>query len=564
MIKKRNIILILTFFIISVSVFSFWEFQSKNNNIYTKNDEMFSPKVADALYFSAIHRNTSTVYRLFETVNFTIDTSGFTGVSYVKMQISFRNGSVRNYDMTNIGNNEFYYGYTPEYYAPLGSQNVSFLIYNVGETLLNDHTTYSNFTILSNYAIFNLEPDYYIWDTLSAGLMVYNFSGPNMFYEFEDWDITIVDSDNEATQNNLVNLDSNANQVSLLIDNETFSDVNKIYYIKVNMTELNRGTIRAAYFPFNVRNSNPIIISSIDLSPNEVFRTDVCTISLNATDIETAPQDLEITMYVQDAEGENVLEDLITYVSENSYSDTFSIASNRPTGKYRINVTVRDEDGGETSKITFLTVKNNPPKIHSYTINGLTMDQSISILYGENLVFSFNVSDVERIAYVKVALLNENNEWYNITRAYVGIQTEITVRTAELITGTWFVYVYVIDSDGAITSLTDDYDKAPQGIRIIPDVLSNYLPWILFFIGISLGILIGVGSIYKYFKSKFGEPEAISPEKKKIITKKPLTRKKLKAKPSREEFEKEEIEERRPIEEEEKKEVPKRKIKRKL
>jgi hypothetical protein len=269
-------------------------------------------------------------------------------------------------------------------------------------------------------------------------------------------------------------------------------------------------------------------------------------------------------MYVQDAEGENVLEELIPYVSGNSYSDTFSIPANRPTGKYRINVTARDENGGETSKITFLTVKNNPPEIHNYWINGLSDDTSISVRYGENLIFSFNVSDVEGISYIKIALLSENYEWYNISRAYEDSNTIITIRTAELITGTWFVYVYVIDSDGVVISLIDDYDKAPQGVSIIPDVLTEYLPWILFFLGIGLGALLGVGSTFKFYKSKYGEPEAISPEKKKRIPKKAAFNKREKAKPLEEELKEREVEEIKSKKEEEKDIVPKRKIKRKL
>ncbi|GAH87613.1 unnamed protein product, partial [marine sediment metagenome] len=203
-------------------------------------------------------------------------------------------------------------------------------------------TTYTNFTILSNCAIFNLEPEYYIGDTLSAGLMVFNFSSNSKDYDFEDWDITIVDSDNETTQNNLVDLDSNVNQVSLLINNETFRDVNKIYYLKVNMTELNRGTIRAAYFPINIINSNPTIISEIDLSPDELFRTDECLVSINVTDIETVAENLTITVTIQDSEGRNVIEKDLSYKGDNLFSTTFVILPDRPAGRYKVDITAMD------------------------------------------------------------------------------------------------------------------------------------------------------------------------------------------------------------------------------
>ena len=293
------------------------------------------------------------------------------------------------------------------------------------------------------------------------------------------------------------------------------------------------------------------------------FRTDDCTISFNVTDIETISENLIARMYIYDSESEFVLVDNLNFVSENLFSDTFAIPADRPIGKYRINMTVRDEHEGISYKQIYLTVKNNLPKIVSYNINGLSMNQSISIFYGRNLVFSFNVSDTEGVAYVKVALLNENNEWFNITRTYIGENTEITIRTFDLIDGIWYVYIYVIDSDGTVISLIDDYDKAPQGIRIVPDIVSYYLPWILFFGGISFGLLLGIVAAYSYFKSR-GEPQRITPKKKEMSAKKPSTKKKVKAKPSKEEPEKKEIEELKPEKEKEKEEVPQRKIKRKL
>lgn len=568
MTKNRYKIIILFSFILfgfclNSILISLNDFQTINydDNV---NEKFINPKLAAALKYSDIVRNATTIYRLFESVYFTVNYTNFKYVDNVTMEISFYNGSIQNFDMIPGGVNESYYEYKPGYRAPVGLHNVSFLIYNETGTLLNDHTTYTNFTILSNCAIFRLEPEYYIGDTLSVGLMVINFSRQSKYYDFEDWDITIVDSDNEATQNNLVDLDSNVNQVSLLIDNETFRDVNKIYYLKVNMTEWNRGTIRAAYFPFNIKNSNPIISSEIDLSPDEIFRTDECVVSVNVTDVETVADDLTIKVYVQDSEGEDVIEKILGHRGDNLFTIPFTIPSNRPIGRYRVNVTAMDEDEGIDWKMTDLIMKNNPPKIHSYQINGLSMNQSISVFYGRNLVFSFNVSDKEGVSSVKVALLNENDEWFNITREYKGEDTEITIRTVDLISGIWYIYIYVIDTDGAVTSLIDDYDMAPQGIRIVPDVLSNYIPWIVFIGGLSIGALVGIGIIYTYFKSKFIGRQLVSAEKKTIQSKKPIKKKKVKTKMIDEESKKKETEEVKHEEAEEKEGLPKRKIKRKL
>ncbi len=556
------LIIVLGFFLNSL-LLTFNTFQSSDYQNY-ESKEFITPKFAAALKYSDIIQNTTSIYRLFESINFTIDTSNdFPDADHITMEIQFSNNSVRNYNMTLVDTDEFYYEYIPEYDAPLEFQNVSFLIYNDTHTLLNDHATYTNFTIQSNcYAWFN-SSEYYIGDTIYADLIVNNFTSNSIDYEFQ-WDLTIVDSMNETIQKNLIDLNSNSISFTLPVDNETFQDVNKIYYLKVNMTDIINGKIVAAYFPFNIKNSDPIISSEIDLSPDEYFRTDDCFVSVNATDIETAAENLTITVTIQDSQGVTIIEKDLSYDGDNLFSTSFVIPSNRPAGRYKIDLTAKDEDNGIDSKTTFLTVKNNPPEIHSYEINGLSMTQGISIFYGRNLVFSFNVSDTEGVSYVKIALFNENNEWFNITRDYKGTNTEITIRTVDLIGGIWYVYVYVIDTDGTVISLIDDYDMAPQGIRIIPDVLSGYISWIVFFVGLIIGVLAGIGVIYKYFKSKFGQSQAVSPKKRETTSKKQVPKKKVKPKIVEEELKEEESKESIPEKEELKEGAPKRKIKRKL
>ncbi len=527
---------------------------------HDQNNDQVAPEMAlPALPYWAISQNATKIYRLFESVNFTINTFnlGSGDADHAKMQISFSNGSTKFYDMNFIGNNRFRREYKPKYNAPLGFQNVSFLVYNTTSQLINSHTTYTNFTIKTNYLVSLNNSLYYIGDTIYAELLVSNFQT----YDFT-WNTTIVDSIDESIQNDTINFERNTIQFTVPVRNETFRK-NTFYYVQLNMTDRNSGRKETAYFPFYVRNNKPIISSPINLSPEDVFRTEDFTISFNVTDIESKSEDLIPWMYIYDAEGGLVIQNRIAFDSNNLFSETFNIPANRPIGDYRVNVTLRDPHGAFSSKITYLTVKNNAPEIHSYTINGLNMDERISIFYGRSLVFSFNVSDIEGISYIKVALLNENDEWFNITRTYIGENTEITIRTFDLIDGIWFVHIYVIDSDGAVVSLTDDYDKAPQGIRIVPDVISYYLPWILIFGGLSIGVLLGIAAAYGYFKSR-GEPQRITPKKKEVPVKKPVTKKKVKASPSEKETEKKEIEELKPDKEKDKEDVPQRKIKRKL
>jgi hypothetical protein len=332
------------------------------------------------------------------------------------------------------------------------------------------------------------------------------------------------------------------------------------------MTDEISGKKAAAYFPFQVLNSEPIIdIASIIFSPTSVKRAEDCEITLNITDIEDLPQNLDVSMDIEDPLGNLVTTVTIDHNTENNFSKVFSIPAGRPIGKYKIIITAEDQFGGIDSFTTSVTVTNNLPEIHSYEINGIPSDQGLSISYGNDLIFSFNVSDVEGVAYIKVALLDENNEWYNMTKDYNGIDTEVRIRTEELITGVWYVYIYVIDDDRAITSLTDDYDMAPQAITIIPDALSTYLPWIIFIIGLILGILVSIGLVSRHYKLKMGDTK-VGSSKKKVTTSKKI--KKIKKRKEEKEELPEEIQEKEKIEEiepkKEEEDVPKRKIKRKL
>jgi hypothetical protein len=560
--KQKSLILaiILSFFLSYASI-SLYNSQQIND---IKNRTQIKPEISlPALPGWAISQNATEIYRLFEAINFTINTFDFSDANYTKMKISFTNGSIREYDMEFIGSNLFLGIYKPEYNAPLGMQNVSFLIYNETNQLLNSQTTFRNFTINTNYLVnlYNSEnlqtSEYFINDTLSSEILVINFKS----YDFS-WNTTIVNTLNELTQENTIIFERNIIQFNLLLKNETFNK-NQFYYVQLNMTDKNSGKEKTAYFPFYVRNNKPTFSSPLFLSPNEVFRTEDFTISFNATDIETKSEDLTPWIYIYDSEGSQVIKDIVEFDSNDLFSENFNIPANRPIGQYRVNVTINDKNYESSSTNTMLIVKNNLPEIHSYKINGLSMDQPISIFYGRDLVFSFNVSDIEGVSYVKVALINENNEWFNITRTYSGENNEITIRTVDLIEGIWYVYIYVIDTDGAVVSLIDDYDKAPQGIRIVPDIVGFYLPWILFFGALIFGLFLGILVSFSYFKSK-REPQKTRPKKKKVPIKKPIARKKEKAKPIKEEPEEKKIEELKTEQEKEKEEMPQRKIKRKL
>ena len=564
--KKRFCLIIILLLFSSISINFFLTSQINNYEEKFDNErktiDIIYPKSADTIPLNYINQTATEIYRLFETINFTVDISSFTNVNYTNMQISFTNGSVKTFPMTLEASNTYFASYKPEYNAPLGLQNVSFFIYDENDFLIYDRSTYVNFTIKTNYmANFFPSNNYYIGDTLNASLSLNDFVSNNETFDLA-WNVTVVDSDKEITQKNLFDLGNDIVQFKFKIKNETFTKLDEFYYVKVNMTEKISSNIYATYFPFMVLNNIPkIITNSINFSEETIYRTDSYRITLNATDVETLAEDLIVKIIIENPNGDQAYEGILNHDEGNTFTRTFSIPADNPIGKYKVNFTVEDQNGKMGYYITYLDVENKFPKIHSFKTNGISMNDSVTILYGKELIFTFNASDEVGVAYVKVALIDNNNEWFNITKEYTGPETRIIVRTVDLRKGTWFVYVFVTDTDGKTIGLSDDYNLAPQQIKIISDVLSAVLPWITFIVGILLGVLAGIGISYRVIKRRVIEKKTLPSEKKEKVSVRKRHEKKI-AKISEEEPIKEE--EKEVAEEEKEEKVPYRKIKRKL
>ncbi len=506
-----------------------------------------------SLDYSSVYQNVTTVYRLFESIQFDINASKFVNPNYTVMQIHYSNNKVEDFNMNFVSGTNFTYIYTPRYYDPLGFQNVSFSIYNISDSLLSSTAPITNFTITTNYLLLLNSTEYSRGETLYAELIVNDEPQP---YDF-DWNVTIVDSDNETLQNNIFDVGNNLMQFSFELD-DIFNYTNDFYYVKINITDASRNTNASAYFPFKVLNSLPeILVPSITFSKDPIKRAEDCILNLNVTDDDTytLPENLTVSMTIQTSIGELGAPMYLTNNYNWTFTTTFSIDITKPVGRYQVHIEAEDQYGGKDNTTVDIFVENNPPEIQGYFVNGLTMNQSVSVNYGEDLIFTFDVSDVENtIDYLTVSLLDAENHWYNITQKYED-GLKITVRTEELITGVWYAYVSVTDVDGATTYLNSDYGLAPQEINIIPDLITPVLPWIAFSIGVLIGVLAGVGILYKKFKTKFVET-------KEVPSKKPS--KAAKSAPSKKKVVKEEA---KKVEAEETDEVPKetqRKIKRKL
>ena len=542
---KRNIDRILIISFIIVSIISTCLIPNANQKItsqeFTGSDKVYFLNVSDNgsyLNYSAITRNVSSAYRLFDPVLFTVNTSGFSEANLTFMKIEFTDITPREYEMELTGTDFFTYVYIPEYDAPLGFYNISFGIFDEFKVhQLNDQTTKTNITIKSNYIGFVNSSDYARNQKVYGELMVIDFGPYNL-----EWNVAVVNNDNESLQSTLFDLGMNIDHFTFNItDSFEISDIN--YYVKINMSDtIITSKVVATYIPFKVLATVPTIVeASINISLNPLKRNEDCVINLNVTDIDplTVPENITVTLKIQAPDGQNLSPLTFTNNEDWTFSRTFSISINRPIGIYQVTIEAKDQYDAITTYTTTINVENNAPKIHDYWINSLTIEQQVSVNYGDDLIFTFNVSDVENtIVYITVSLLDENDKWYNITNSYSS-NMELIIRTKELISGVWYVYLSVIDADGAITRLTSDINIGPKEIRIIPDLISTNLPWIALFSGIGIGIIFGFGFGYSRYKSSSTKiskekrqaskgkvkttPKQIKPEKKQkqIDTEKP-------------------------------------------
>ena len=200
-------------FTFTAILFNFWVISVNYNSEYFNNEKIsdgsdfnriFDLKNSDngnpSLEYTSIFQNATTIYRLFESLQFDINASKFTHSNYTVMQIHYSNNVVDEFNMEHDTVKNFTYIYNPEYDAPLGFHNVSFLIYNETNVLLSSPVPITNFTITTNYLMTLNSSEYSKGETLYAELIVNDEPQP---YDF-DWNVTIVDSDNETDRKSVV------------------------------------------------------------------------------------------------------------------------------------------------------------------------------------------------------------------------------------------------------------------------------------------------------------------------------------------------------------------------
>jgi len=575
--NKKSILFILLLFS-SLLIFNLTNITSKDI-LKEENPNYFSLKnlktSQTTIAYEDILGTPTSIRRFYDTINITLKNlekyDNNPDSLYIYINITYSNTTMLNYSMINpTGFNYSYWLFTPNINDPTGLQNVTFQIFDSSWILLNDQTTKTNFTILNNLpqcAAYLNTTKIYRNQFLDVNLNPSDTEDPQSEL---NWTTTIIDQ----SENEIKSIGLNISDFFQEIDS-AFSEVNAYYRIKVNITDADNNH-SVHYFLFKVINSPPQIeISTIVITPEDrgIKRSsESIKITLNVTDIEDdSPSYVDVTLRFEDTNG---VEEQLDFINngDGSYELEFDIEASKPMGWYNLYIVAEDQNGGTDEHLDYLIVENNPPEILGYQINNMSTENDISIGYGHDLVFTFNVSDIEEIeglGFVKVCLLNSENEWYNVSNRFYE-NGSLTIRTVDLIKGKWLVYIFIIDADGAEVGLNIGFDDAPQEIEIIPDI-SPIITWIFIISGIILGFGLGylISSILNSRKreviSTTIEEEKVKKIKPSDKTKKIVKKKDKKIKKKPEDAEKdEETALKEKSEEEELKQKPQLKIKRKI
>ncbi|OLS13637.1 MAG: hypothetical protein RBG13Loki_2739 [Promethearchaeota archaeon CR_4] len=261
---------------------------------------------------------------------------------------------------------------------------------------------------------------------------------------------------------------------------------------------------------FSVINNRPIITSVI-ANESSVYRNSAFNVTVNATDIEIgnlAPDDgndanIYVRVYYRNPNGEvysvNAKNQNGTFPG--NYSARISTEKSWPVGIYSYWVAVQDYRAGMeekeniTSDVYTIPILNQNPSINVATgmiINDQPANATdIRIRMGKTINITIFATDPENsVHYIQIKLQHDNGTSRNYTMNYADSSHTIIIDTEDLLVGTWYIYLTVIDADGGTYE-----PPIPPSIEILPDTWTMAAPIVFLIIGIIIGIAVGAALI---------------------------------------------------------------------
>ncbi|MHA1562470.1 MAG: hypothetical protein ACTSPA_10135, partial [Promethearchaeota archaeon] len=537
--------LFFTFFALFIIGFSQINFETADIIKENYYNEMIPNASIDGINSSQVFIDKTIVHRGIETLNITYNnTDPDNGVTHYYLEdgsldfianITFSDSSDMNISLTQIGATHYWTTlFTPSIFNITGDTNVTILVvdsstrviqndppspdgnFNLANNLpkvgvfMNATEVYRNETIKIEYLPSDIENNVMdlMWeiklfdptDILNATLVVKgekNFSSeiliPNS-YDIGEWRVEATCWDLEDVYNS--------------------STVNNTFLVKNNEPVIDN-------ILFQFENEDPFEADTVDSL--DIFRgpDKYLTVYVNASDIES--NEMKLTILATDPiSGENLLTNYVNISLDvnntNNFSTNVSFPITSSIGLTELKIIVLEDNIIQDEYIQEIFIHNNAPILNNFTINGEFGNQT-TIDEGDWLSFMFGAEDDEdSIEYVLISIVyyddNDVVQYLNYSTSYIGEYTEILIRGADLklTTGIYTVYAYVFDSDGASATCTT------QTFGIQPASNFDATTWLLFIIGIIIGMTFTFVGAYTYYRKKLVSQDASVDQPSKVKT----------------------------------------------
>ncbi len=529
--KQKNEILFLIFFALFIIGFSQINFDSADfQKENYKMDMIPNTSDDDLINSSRVFIDKSIVYRGIDTLNITYNNTDDDGISdYFEeddfdfiVNIAFSNSSEQNFTLTRIGATFLWTTlFTPSIFNVTGDTNITILAIDGSQQIQNIPTN-PDWTVkiannLPKIGIFMNSTEIYRNKTIKIDYLPSDIENNVMDLK---WKVELFDPTNDIVSNMTLVAEGEKNFSSEILILNSFN----IGEWRVEATcwdletEENNSTVSETFL---VKNNEPVIENILfqieDDDPVEAETVDILniyrgldknlTINVNASNIEG--NEMNLTISAEDPiTGENLLPSKYVNIpiainQTSNFTTNVSFPLTSGLGLTELKIIVLEDEIIQDEYIQQIYIHNNVPILNNFTINDGFGNQT-TIDEGDWLSFKFGAEDDEdSIEYVMISILYYDDfdviQNLNYSTSYYGKDTEILIRGADLNlkTDIYTVYAYIFDSDG------DSATCAPQtfAIEAIPKV--DATSWLLFAIGIIIGLTFTFVVVYSYYRKKF-------------------------------------------------------------
>jgi len=526
--KQKNeilIFIILASFIIGFSQINFDSADIQKEN-YKKD---MIPIASDEIDSSRVFIDKSIVHRGIETLNITYNnTLGGTffideDTYYFKANITFSDNSELNITLIRIGASFLWSTlFTPSIFNVTGETDITILIvYKSDHTIYNtDATSDGTFELANNLPKVGINmntTEIYRNETIKIDYLPSDIENNVMDLQ---WEINLYDPTDYINLNiTLVNKGEKTFYSEFLIQNSFNVGEWRIEATCWDLEDSDNSSMVNS--TFLVKNNDPVIDNILfQFEDDDTFEADpddtlnifrgldkFLAIYVNASDIES--NEMKLTISVSDPiTGVNILPSQYVNISmavdqTSNFTTNVSIPLTSNIGLTELKITVLEDGIIQDEYNQAIFIQNNAPILNNFTINGESGNQTM-IREGDWLSFKFGAEDDEdSIEYVLISILYLDDigvfQRLNYSTSYHGSDTEILIRGADLKlkTDVYIVYAYVFDSDG------DSATCPPQSFSIEPDSTVDATSWLLFAIGIIIGLTFTYVGVYSYYRKKF-------------------------------------------------------------